>query len=147
MLPSIKKCSISPCPSPCNSSSPQDSTWWILSWWVGLGVTAIAAVGIANKYSQFLIITLAGFVSGASIFSAQYFGRKDKDGVKRTLDLVFLYVTLFSLFFGAVTLLFTKGILGIFSSDPVVIDSAVSYVRIISFTYLLTGWSMLFGVI
>ncbi|MBO1264703.1 MATE family efflux transporter [Proteiniclasticum sp. SCR006] len=113
----------------------------------GLGVTAIAAVGIANKYSQFLIITLAGFVSGASIFSAQYFGRKDKDGVKRTLDLVFIYVTLFSLFFGAVTLFFTKEILGIFSSDPVVIDSAVSYVRIIAFTYLLTGWSMLFGVI
>lgn len=54
-----------------------------------------------------ILMILAGVTfllyGGASIFSAQYFGRKDKDGVKRTLDLVFLYVTLFSLFFGAVT--------------------------------------------
>lgn len=113
----------------------------------GLGVTAIAAVGIANKYSQFVIIVLQGFVSGASIFSAQYFGRKDREGIKKTLDLVFLYITLFALFFSTVSLFFTEEILGIFSKDQAVIASSVSYVRIIAFTYLLTGWSMLFGVI
>lgn len=113
----------------------------------GLGVTAIAAVGIANKSAQFVIIVLQGFVSGASIFSAQYFGRKDREGIKKTLDLVFLYITLFALFFGTVSLFFAEEILGIFSKDQAVIASSVSYVRIIAFTYLLTGWSMLFGVI
>lgn len=113
----------------------------------GLGVSAIAGVGIANKYSQFLIIVLQGFVSGATIFSAQYFGKRDREGVKKTLDLVFLYVTFFSLLFGMFTFIFTENVLSIFTVDPSVMVNAVSYIKIIAFTYMLTGWSMLFGVI
>lgn len=41
-----------------------------------LGVEAIAAVGISNKFTQFLAVILQGFASGATIFSSQYWGQK-----------------------------------------------------------------------
>ena len=112
----------------------------------GLGVEAIASVGIANKYSQFLIFILQGFASGATIFCAQYWGRKDLTGVRRTLMLVMKFVTIFALLFSLFTIFYTKGVLSIFTKDEVVIREASTYLRIISLSYLFTGWSMIFNV-
>ncbi len=112
----------------------------------GLGVEAIAAVGIANKYSQFLIIILQGFTSGATIFSAQYWGRKDLIGVRRTLMLVMKSVTIFAMLFSLLTVFYTEGVLSIFTKDEVVIREASAYLRIIGLSYFFTGWSMLFNV-
>lgn len=111
-----------------------------------LGVESIAAVGISNKFTQFLVVILQGFASGATIFSAQYWGQHNTSGVKQTLILVSKIATFFSLFFAFLTLLFTPAILGIFSNDIYVINEAVPFLRIISISYLFTALSMIFSV-
>lgn len=111
-----------------------------------LGVESIAAVGISNKFTQFMIVILQGFASGATIFSAQYWGKNNSAGVKQTLILVTKIASFFSLIFAFFTLLFTPTILGIFSSDALVIAEAVPFLRIISASYLFTALSMIFSV-
>lgn len=49
-----------------------------------LGTEAISAVAICSQFFFVLNITIFGGLSGASIFSAQFFGRKDYDGVIHT---------------------------------------------------------------
>lgn len=111
-----------------------------------LGVESIAAVGISNKFTQFMVVILQGFASGATIFSAQYWGKNNRAGVKQTLILVTKIASLFSLIFAIFTLLFTPIILGIFSKDALVIAEAVPFLRIISASYLFTSLSMIFSV-
>ncbi|WP_407371712.1 MATE family efflux transporter [Carnobacterium sp.] len=111
-----------------------------------LGVESIAAVGISNKFTQFMVVILQGFASGATIFSAQYWGKNDSVGVKQTLILVTKIASLFSMFFALLTLFFTPAIIGIFSKDALVISEAISFLRIISASYLFTALSMIFSV-
>ncbi|MDO4458827.1 MAG: MATE family efflux transporter [Clostridia bacterium] len=50
----------------------------------GLGTEAISAVAIVNQIIMVFNLAIFGGLSGASIFSAQFFGKKDMDGVKQT---------------------------------------------------------------
>lgn len=111
-----------------------------------LGVDAIASVGIANKYSQFIIVILQGFASGATIFCAQFWGQKNLFGVKKTIFLVSKLVTLFSVIFAILTILFSSQILSLFSNDPIVINLATPFLRLMAVSYLFTGLSMIFSV-
>ncbi|NMA67100.1 MAG: MATE family efflux transporter, partial [Clostridiaceae bacterium] len=53
----------------------------------GLGDANIAAVGVANKLSFIFGVFLFGINSGSNIFSAQFWGKKDIQGVRRVLGL------------------------------------------------------------
>jgi putative MATE family efflux protein len=111
-----------------------------------LGVDAIAGVGIANKFIQFLIVFLQGFASGATIFSAQYWGRKDLHGVRKTLALVSKITVVFTLIATIITMIFTKEILAIFAQDSKVIELAIPFLRIQAIGFLFTGLTMMFSV-
>lgn len=53
----------------------------------GLGDIELAGVGAANQLAYLLDICLFGVTGGGSVFMAQYFGKKDLAGVRRTLGL------------------------------------------------------------
>lgn len=112
-----------------------------------LGVDSIAAVGVGNKITTILILVLQGFGTGAAIFSAQYWGKKDLVGIKKILFLTCLIMTIFSLLFSFITLIFTSNFIRIFTSDPEVIELGVSYLRIIAASYFVTALTILFSTI
>ena len=111
-----------------------------------LGVDSIAAVGVSNKFSQILIILLQGFASGATIFCAQYWGTKNKQGVSRSVIYVSVIAALFSLLFMAITQFFSYEIIGFFSGDTAVKQIGTDFLEIISYTYPFTALSMIFVV-
>ena len=112
-----------------------------------LGVNSIAAVGVGNKITTILILVLQGFGTGAAIFSAQYWGKKDLNGIKKVLYLTFLIVTIFSLLFSLLILLFTASFIQIFTNDADVISLGTSYLRIIALSYFVTALTVLFSTI
>lgn len=112
-----------------------------------LGVTSIAAVGVGNKITSILILILQGFGSGAAIFASQYWGRKDRDGIRRIFFLTVNIVTIFSLLFTAMILLFTNQVIHIFTSDERVVETSASFLRIISINYLFTALTVVFSTI
>lgn len=67
-----------------------------------LGDADIAAAGCANQIFFLLTMVLFGTCTGASVFMAQFWGKRDVDGVHRTMGMM----GLISL---AASLLFTLG--------------------------------------
>ena len=83
-----------------------------------LGVNAISAVSIINQLLFVFICSISGAIAGASIFSTQYFGTKNYDGVKKVFYvkfiifiIIFLLYSLFIYFFynKLIELFMTKG--------------------------------------
>ena len=69
-----------------------------------LGKSSIAAVGLANQLFFFYSLILFGINSGSSIFISQYWGKKDKDNIKRILGVAVVLTTFTGLLFTIVAL-------------------------------------------
>jgi putative MATE family efflux protein len=102
----------------------------------GLGEAAIAGVGLANQYYFLLNLLLFGIVSGASIFTAQFWGVKDIRNIRKVLGISIIAGGVASLLFTIAGLLFPEAILGIFSKDPAVVQLGTEYLLIAVFSYI-----------
>lgn len=111
-----------------------------------VGETEIAAVGIANQYFFLFNLLLIGLTSGAGIFISQYWGKKDIENIRKVLGISLISSLLFSVIFTIVALLIPEKIMVLFNKDPYVIDLGVNYLKIVSFSYIFTAISLVFGV-
>lgn len=110
-----------------------------------LGEGSIAAVGLANQYFFIFMLCLSGVNAGASVFMAQYWGRKEPKKIKSVLglDLTIGFIT--SVIFALGAFLFPKAIMQILSTDLEVINLGVSYLRIAAISYLVTNVTMAYS--
>jgi putative MATE family efflux protein len=103
------------------------------------GDAAVAAVGLAGQIAFLLNLVHFGIISGAAMFTAQFWGRRDIANLRRVLGLCLIMAVTASLIFFILAQLFPEQILSIYSKDPTVIDLGVSYIRTFSWTYLFFG--------
>ena len=104
-----------------------------------LGDIAVAAVSYANKLTYILSFFTAGIASGASIFCAQYWGDKSREGLGRTMGLSLLLTVPITLLFSLVALFCPQWVMKIFFSDPVVIAEGCTYLRWMGAAYVFQG--------
>ena len=104
-----------------------------------LGETQIAAVGLANQYFFLLNLLLFGVSGGASIFTAQYWGKKDIKNIRRVLGLSLISGVFASFIFTLGALFAPEYVLRIFSKDTMVIELGAQYLRIVGFSYVITA--------
>lgn len=104
-----------------------------------LGDVDIAAVGCANQVYFLLTIILFGVSSGASVFMAQFWGKRDLPGVHRTMGVMTLLALAVSLLFTVGALFFPEALLSIYSRDPAVIEAGAPYLRIVGASYIVTA--------
>jgi putative MATE family efflux protein len=110
-----------------------------------LGETHIAAVGLANQVYFLLNLILFGANSGASIFIAQYWGKKDIENIKKGVGIGLSFGLVIATFFFTASFFFPKLILGFLSKDFEVVTLGSSYLKIVSLSYLFTALSFSFG--
>lgn len=110
-----------------------------------LGERAIASVGLANQYFFLLNLLLFGISSGASIFTAQYWGNRDIKNIRRVLGICLITGCIASFLFTIGGLLFPNQILSIFSKDMDVVLLGSKYLRIIVFSYVITAISFAYS--
>jgi putative MATE family efflux protein len=103
----------------------------------GLGELQLAGVGAANQITFLLDVFMFGVMSGASVFMAQYWGRKDIPGVRSAMGLSMILGTVVTALFFAAVQLFPGQLVSLFSKDPLVIGYGIDYLRIASIGYLL----------
>jgi putative MATE family efflux protein len=106
-----------------------------------LGDTAVAAVGLANQIFFLLNLMLFGIVSGAAIFTAQLWGKGDRDAIRKVTGLCLCLALAAGLIFTLVALVFPGPALNLYSNDPSVIEQGARYLKIIGLSYLATGVS------
>jgi len=109
-----------------------------------LGDKSLAAVGIANTVFFLMVVFMFGIGSGIAIFIAQYWGRKDMDGVRMTMSIGIGAGFAVSVFFMLVTLLIPKQIMQIFTNDEEVIRLGSEFLSIIALSYPLAAISNVF---
>lgn len=110
-----------------------------------LGEIEIASVGLANQITFLLNLFMFGVSSGSAIFTAQYWGSGDLKNVHRVLGLGLSLAVAISSIFMIVSLAIPGTLLRIFSDDPVVITLGADYLRLVSFSFIMTAISFTFA--
>jgi len=100
------------------------------------GDVAVAAVGLAGQLAFLLNLVHFGIISGAAMFTAQFWGRKDLPNLRRVLGLCLILALSASLIFLLLAQFVPAQILSIYSTDPEVIRLGTNYIRIFSWTFL-----------
>lgn len=104
-----------------------------------LGSVAIASVGLGNQIFFLLNMVLFGISSGAAIFVAQYWGKKDITGVRRTLGLALTLATVVATLFMLVAVIAPYFLIGLYSNDPLVVQEGGKYLRLVALSYPITA--------
>lgn len=111
-----------------------------------LGKSSIAALGLANQLFFFYSLILFGINSGASIFISQYWGKRDKDNIKKVLGLAIISTSATGIIFTIMALFFPEIIMGFFIKEDIVIKLGCDYLRIVSLSYIITGISFSYSI-
>lgn len=100
------------------------------------GEASVAAVGLAGQVAFLLNLVHFGIISGAAMFSAQFWGRRDVPNLRRVLGLCLMMAVSASFIFFALSQLWPSQILSIYSKDSSVIDLGTDYIRTFSWTFI-----------
>jgi putative MATE family efflux protein len=112
-----------------------------------LGDAPVAAVGLANQVYFLLTLYLFGVGSGASIFSAQFWGRHDLDNVRHMLGIALLLGIAGGAVFTLAAIFAPAFILRLYTEDPAVILLGSSYLRLVSLSYIPLAITTMYGMV
>lgn len=100
------------------------------------GEISVAAVGLAGQIAFLLNLVHFGIISGAAMFTAQFWGKKDIPNLRRVLGLCMMFTLSASAIFFSIAQLAPEWFLSIYSKDEAVIRLGADYVRTFSWTFL-----------
>lgn len=106
-----------------------------------LGSVEIAAVGLGNQIFFILNMILFGITSGGAVFIAQFWGRKDFEGIKRSLGLMTILAVIVAIIFTVLGLFIPNQLISLYSPDPEVIRVGGTYLRYVCLSYIPTAIS------
>ncbi len=99
---------------------------------VPLGNTAVAAVGVAGRFTFMLNLVAAGFWSGSAAMISQYWGANDRVGIRRSYGTVLIASMTTAFLFAAVFGLFPALCISLFGPEADAAALAVQYLRILA---------------
>jgi putative MATE family efflux protein len=92
-----------------------------------LGTVEIAAVGLGNQFFFLYNMILFGICNGGSIFTAQFWGKRDISGIRKNVGLCLTLGLSVGILFTLAALYFPRSIMGVYSRDPDVIQAGSVY--------------------
>lgn len=95
-----------------------------------IGKSALAAVGASFPVLFLLISLIIGATMGFSVLISQYYGGKDMDRVRRTIDTSYIFLFFASLLMTAAGLLFSESILRLLDTPEEILPQALTFLRI-----------------
>lgn len=109
----------------------------------GVGVKALAAVGATDWIYWMLLWAIQGLTQGFAIYAAQYFGRKDYDGLNRVIAMSTLLCAVFGMLFTLLGLAVEKPLLTLMQTPADIYDGAVTYLTAMIFgTLIVIAYNM-----
>ena len=95
-----------------------------------LGDVAMTASSLANQPFFIFNMLTFGLGSGAAVITAQYWGKREIEPIKKIITFIVLLTTAAGLLLTVVSLCIPQALVGIFSPDPDVIQAGADYMRI-----------------
>ena len=105
-----------------------------------LDQNSLSASSLAGQVAFVFSLFYGAFVFGLTVLAAQYWGKGDKKTADEVLAISMRYSLLVGLIFTLATALVPELIMRIFTPDPVLIEMGASYLRVVSLTFVVTGF-------
>ena len=109
-----------------------------------LNQNSLSASSLAGQVAFIFSLFYGAFVFGLTVLAAQYWGKGDKRTAEEVLAITMRYSLLVGLIFTLGTMLIPKQIMMIFTSDEILISSGANYLRTVSLSYLMTGFTQVY---
>lgn len=104
-----------------------------------VGQSSISAVSLAANYASVLFMIYYGLGTGASMLSAQYWGKGDIQPIRVIEGIALRFSLVLSLCFSAAALFAPHLMMKLFTNDPELISIGAGYLRVMAVTYLCWG--------
>lgn len=101
-----------------------------------LGDDAISGVYVGGQLQSVVQMFVGGIEGAILILAAQYWGRKDRDSIRKVVSIGVKFALGVGLFTTLVAVMFPQWVIRIFTTEPGVIREGAAYVQIVGFTYL-----------
>ena len=105
----------------------------------GVGETALSGASLAGQVQYIMTLFLFGLTSGATVLTAQYWGKGDRDSIEKILGMAVKAAVFVTALFTVAALAVPDMLMSIFTSDPAVTAEGIRYLRIVAFSYMLMG--------
>lgn len=104
-----------------------------------LNQNAMSAVSLASQVTFVFNLFMAAFIIGENMFVAQYFGKKDYDGISRIFGMVFQISGLVAALFSVGTIFFSECIMRFFTNESEMIAMGGEYLRNVGISYIMSA--------
>ncbi|MCL2016466.1 MAG: MATE family efflux transporter [Defluviitaleaceae bacterium] len=104
-----------------------------------MGVSQVAAVGLANQITFLYMLMVFGIISASGVFSGQFFGKGDIVSIHKIMGIGFLGTGFTAFIFFVAGFFFPTQLISIYSQDPEVIEMGANFLQIISVAYLISA--------
>lgn len=109
-----------------------------------VGETALSASSLGGQVYFILNLIVFGLTSGAAVITAQYWGKKDTRTIEKVLGISLRLAVIISVLFTIIVWVAPTAVMRIFTNEPEVIESGVSYLKIISLSYTISCITMVY---
>ncbi|MDE7176435.1 MAG: MATE family efflux transporter [Lachnospiraceae bacterium] len=104
-----------------------------------VGQSSISAVSLAANYASVLFMIYYGLGTGATMLSAQYWGKRDLQPIRAIQGIAMRFSLIISLSFSAFAFFAPNLMMKLFTNDAELIAIGAGYLRVMSITYLCWG--------
>ena len=109
-----------------------------------VGEIALSASSLAGQIYFIMSLILFGLTSGAAVITAQYWGKKDIETIEKVLGISMRIGLFVGILFFAAAQLMPTALMKIFTSEQIIIDEGVNYLRIVSWSYPLAAAAVVY---
>ena len=99
----------------------------------------LSGASLAGQIQYIMVLFLFGLTSGATVLTAQYWGKGDKTAIEKILALGIRSAVIVTAIFTIAAFTIPASLMKIFTNDPQVIAEGVKYLRIVACSYIIMG--------
>lgn len=109
-----------------------------------VGEKVLSGASLAGQIQFIMTLLFMGITSGATVLTAQYWGKKDTRTIEKVLGIGLTAALGTAVLFAVAALAVPELLMKIYTSDPLVIAAGVKYLRIVGFSYLFMAFTQVY---
>lgn len=109
-----------------------------------VGETALSASSLAGQVYFILSLVYFGLTSGAAVITAQYWGKGDTRTIEKVLALSIRIAVIAGAVFTLAVWCIPASLMRLLTNDEVIIREGARYLRIIGFSYIISGITLVY---
>lgn len=109
-----------------------------------VGEKVLSGASLAGQVQFIMTLILFGITSGATVLTAQYWGKGDTRTIEKILGMGLLFGMSVAVLFAVAALTIPEVLMSVYTSDPEVIKEGVKYLRIVGFSYIFMAFTQVY---